>query len=195
MTSFDPLDVIDDSEEMDLDNTPTMPRPATRRAYTLPTPPPSSPMRQTELDAATKRVQLIRMKSDVSRVASDEMSKERSNPYKHLKSFLRLSAGTNSSVDQTIIGRESEKATLRKYLKGKAEKNAGLYVSGPPGTGKTALVTALGQELAAEGRQVVELGCMGLKVCEVWRRLGDALRCGKLETDVQAFLGRPGAKT
>ena len=194
ITSANPLDLIDD-ENMDVDKTPTKPRPATRRACTLPTPPPSSPLRDPELDVAAKRVQLIRMKSDVSSVASEDITREKTNPYKQLKAFLRLSAGTKSTVDQTIVGREQEKATLRAYLRGKAEKDVGMYICGPPGTGKTALVTAFGRELAAEGWQVVELGCMGLKIGDIWRRLGEAFGCGKSEGEVLAFVGRSDKRT
>ncbi len=181
-----------------MDKTPTKPRPSARRATTFPTPPPSSPMREAELDAAAKRIELIRMKSDVSSTSSRdsemELLREKSNPYKQLKAFLRLSAANNSPVDQRIIGREQEKATLRTYLKAQSGRDVGMYISGPPGTGKTALVTALGRGLASEGWQVAELGCMGLKIGDVWRRLGEALGCGKTESDVQASLSRSGTR-
>lgn len=181
---------------MDIDKTPTKPGVATRRAYTLPTPPPSSPTHEA-VEVAIERIHFIRMKSDVSSTASDEVDVKgkTTTPYKHLKSYLRLSAGSSSSVDQTIIGREQEKATLRSYLGNKKEKDGGIYVSGPPGTGKTALVTALGREMVREGWQVVELGCMGMKLGDVWRRLGEVLDCGRTESEVQAFLSRRGGKT
>ena len=179
---------------MDKDKTPTKPRPVTRRACTLPTPPPSSPFKAGDIESTMGRMGLIRMKTDLSNASKEDsdqdsdLSKAKLNPYKRLKSFLRLSTSTSSSVDQAIVGREHEKTLLRSYLTSRQSRGTGMYVSGPPGTGKTALVTALGHEMNDHGWQVVELGCMGLKVNDVWQRLGEALKSGKTETEIQADL-------
>lgn len=70
-----------------------------------------------------------------------------------------------------------------------------MYVSGPPGTGKTALVTSMGREVAKQGWKVVEVGCMGLKVADVWRRLGEGLGCTMSEEGVCSFMARQGKDT
>ena len=116
---------------------------------------------------------------------TDEPSEGRVlNPYKQLKSHLRLSTVAN----QTIVGREEESATLRAYLSDANSLDVGMYVSGPPGTGKTATVTSLGREMRRDGWNVVEMGCMGMRVADLWRRLGEQLECGKTERDVVSHL-------
>lgn len=63
-----------------------------------------------------------------------------------------------------------------------------MYVSGPPGTGKTALVTAMGRDMARQGWNVVEFGCTGLKPVDMWARLGERLECGPAEEAVKCRL-------
>jgi cell division control protein 6 len=188
---------------------------------TPPSSSPFAAYKQSEVDATAKRMELIRMQSASSTASTagsassssivvrkrsrsasapreeetppveDEEDTRHKNPYKQLKSFLRLSAAgstTDGGVSQDcIIGRDTEKAILRSYLSSQ-ERGVGMYVSGPPGTGKTALVTSLGRELQSQGWTVVELGFMGMKVMDVWKRLGEELSCGKTETDVRALL-------
>lgn len=51
----------------------------------------------------------------------------------------------HSSVTDTLPGREKELATLQEYMEDhlKTERSGSLYVSGPPGTGKTACLSKL----------------------------------------------------
>lgn len=209
ISSFDPIDSLYNDKEVD--RTPTRSRTAVRRYSTLPTPPPSSPFPSDELADTAERISLVRMTSDGSDASSQATTHDdalpsneeldiKQNPYKHLKSFLRLSATSRATdgattVDQTIVGRQHEKAALRNHLMLQADNNVGMYVSGPPGTGKTATVTAIGREMTRQGWQVVEIGCMGLKATDVWRVLGESLLCAKSEADVMDHLERKGAKT
>jgi cell division control protein 6 len=191
-TPFDPIDH---------DKTPTKRPISSRRTRTLPTPPSSSPLfnaDEIEVDSTAQRFGLVRMQSDTTEGDTDgcydtetdeDVPLKKKNPYKILKSFLRLSG------DQEVVGREEEKNALMEYLNKGNEEDVGVYISGPPGTGKTATVTSIGRGLRKQGWEVVELGCMGMKVGDVWKRLGEAMNCGKTEEAVRAHLSRPGIKT
>lgn len=163
-------------------------------ATAFPTPPPSSPfIRAEDVDATVERMGLVRMRSDATVDSSctevdtdtDEPSEGRVlNPYKRLKSHLRLSTAAN----QTIVGRKEEITALKAYLTDVNSHDVGMYVCGPPGTGKTATVTFLGREMKQDGWNTVEMGCMGLKVADLWRRLGEQLECGKTEREIVSHL-------
>lgn len=193
---------------MDLDRTPTKARPVPRRGVTLPTPPSSSPSLRSEVDATGRRMQLVRVdstlsiSSDATEVDADPdmavaggIPMKAKNAYKHLKSFLRLSSSTERSTSADVIGREDEKAVLRSYFSLRSAYDVGLYVSGPPGTGKTALVTAMGREMAMEGWNVVEVGCMGVNAGSIWALLAEQLGCERSEEGVQAAIARLGKNT
>jgi hypothetical protein len=163
-----------------------------------------------DVDAAAERMGLVRMKSDVTiehtagspfdtELASETETDgsyssptRQLNPYKQLKAHLRLSTTTAS---QTIVGREEEKSFLRTYLLSPTATDVGMYVSGPPGTGKTATVTLVSREMVSVGWEVVEMGCMGLKITDMWRKLGEQLGCGKTEREVQEYLEHTTTRT
>ncbi|KAK8180294.1 P-loop containing nucleoside triphosphate hydrolase protein [Phyllosticta capitalensis] len=73
---------------------------------------------------------------------------------------------TRGSQPGRLIGREEERKELREFVSKRAElKTSGcLYISGPPGTGKSALVNEVGQELEADGDvKRAYINCMSIK--------------------------------
>ncbi|CAK9786382.1 P-loop containing nucleoside triphosphate hydrolase protein [Cutaneotrichosporon oleaginosum] len=121
-------------------------------------------------------------------VPSETVKRSAPNAYRVLKHRLRLSPSPDDSANFAIVGRDHEKSVLGAYLSLVSTSDAGMYVSGPPGTGKTALTTAVGRELASQGWQVIEVSVMGLKAQDVWTRLGAELGCKGSEKDVTAHL-------
>jgi hypothetical protein len=99
------------------------------------------------------------------------------NAYKVLKTALRCSSAGSGSGG-LIVGREQEKLTIKAYLENGRIEGTGspraLYVSGPPGTGKTATVGSIADELKVEGWQTVSVNCMGMasgRRDDVWNRI------------------------
>lgn len=116
--------------------------------------------------------------------------RQHTDGYKALKAALKCSSSGNDESYSShtagvtaIVGREDEKSAIRQYLvSGKIPDEddveagrKGLYISGPPGTGKTATVTALIADNGSECR-LAFVNCMGLvgKKEEIWRRIADA---------------------
>lgn len=64
-----------------------------------------------------------------------------------------------------IIGREAERSQLTKFITGAIESGVGgcTYVSGPPGTGKSALVQEILQEFRETSAKVTTVNCVSLK--------------------------------
>lgn len=83
-----------------------------------------------------------------------------------------------------MAGREQENATIEAFMRGflgatqSTEDSSALYISGSPGTGKTALVNAvfgaLADQLKVQGVQILAVNCMALDgVDAVWQRLAE----------------------
>jgi hypothetical protein len=125
-------------------------------------------------------------------VATPNARRQYTDGYKALKAALKCSSSGNDGLgadrpdgSHTIIGREEEKALIQKYLltgvcdvtdeEKRDEGRRGLYISGPPGTGKTATVSALIAE-HGPGCKVAFVNCMGLvgRKEEIWFRIADA---------------------
>ncbi|RDW25298.1 P-loop containing nucleoside triphosphate hydrolase protein [Yarrowia lipolytica] len=81
--------------------------------------------------------------------------------------FSRGSKGHILAADQEMVGRQVEEATLLRYFEGRlqakySQPGAALYVSGPPGTGKTALLQRVMDKVfrGKEGIKVASINCM-----------------------------------
>ena len=76
-----------------------------------------------------------------------------------------------------IIGRETERNQLRNFISRALETKTGgcTYVSGPPGTGKSALVQEILQDFAGQSVKVATVNCVSLKsAAEVLANLHEA---------------------
>lgn len=86
----------------------------------------------------------------------------------HIKSmFSRGSKGHILASDNEMVGRQNEESTLLHYFEsrlqaGFEDPGAALYVSGPPGTGKTALLQRVMDKVfrGKEGIKVASINCM-----------------------------------
>lgn len=125
-------------------------------------------------------------------VATPNARRVYTDGYKALKAALKCSSSGNDGLGadrpdgaHTIIGREEEKALIQQYLTSgncdvaddetREGGRKGLYISGPPGTGKTATVSALIAGCASDSK-IAFVNCMGLvgKKEEIWSRIADA---------------------
>ena len=111
-------------------------------------------------------------------------------PIHLLPLHTRVRALLRSTCNNThipITGRESERETIINFIKPFIDATAmnhdklqsSMFISGPPGTGKTALVTSIIRELATEhpgDLRVISINCMALKTLDtLWERMIDEL--------------------
>lgn len=100
-----------------------------------------------------------------------------------VKAALRA---VSNNGDSTVAGRDTERAAITQFLQAFVAKDGmladgptTLFISGPPGTGKTALVNSINQELAKEHSDVgfIFVNCMTVKTIDtLWDRIIDELR-------------------
>lgn len=82
-----------------------------------------------------------------------------------LNPFARAKKSFHRSGSFKIVGRIEEKAAFTSfwYDSVAARQGAAIYISGNPGTGKTALVDELLAELRSDETSIIKLNCMMLK--------------------------------
>lgn len=93
----------------------------------------------------------------------------------HARARALLRATTTTDGEGALAGREDERATIRAFLDC---DNAGvLYISGAPGSGKTALVTSVLAAMPGEARhEALFVNCMALDGPDaLWARLLEEL--------------------
>ena len=93
-----------------------------------------------------------------------------------------------------LIGRDEERNELRSFIEKSIDTKSGrcMYVSGPPGTGKSALVNEIGYDVRqVEGVKTAYINCMSAKSSkDIYSKLAEELlgsNC-KLEHDAMAHL-------
>ncbi|XP_015191448.1 PREDICTED: cell division control protein 6 homolog [Polistes dominula] len=100
-------------------------------------------------------------------LSSDE-KKEKLNPKKlfGLDKYRNARKALHSSVSDNLPGRETELAKLQEFISEhlEDESSASLYVSGPPGTGKTACLSKIMQQPEFQSKfKVVYVNCTTMK--------------------------------
>lgn len=100
-----------------------------------------------------------------------------------MKALLRATCNDN---DSTVAGRETEREIISKFLQPfvcdeemQEDGPTALFISGSPGTGKTALVNSINRDLTKENADtaVVFVNCMTVKTLDVlWDRIIEELR-------------------
>ena len=93
-----------------------------------------------------------------------------------------FATSNSTSALMSTAGREAEKAVIESFLHGLDDDadvpESVLYISGSPGTGKTALVNSIISENidARSGLKVIFLNCMAIvDIDTLWRRLAEEL--------------------
>ncbi|XP_063739199.1 cell division control protein 6 homolog [Eleginops maclovinus] len=111
--------------------------------------------------------------------------------------FLSVKQALHTAVPERLLSRESERGAIRSFLQEKAlQKLPGsLYISGAPGTGKTACLNCVLQEMKAEmsSVQTVLVNCMSLRSSHaIFRLLAEKLKVPGGQSGLQKFLTAPG---
>ncbi|KAM4583838.1 cell division control protein 6 homolog [Odontesthes bonariensis] len=111
--------------------------------------------------------------------------------------FQTVKQALHTAIPERFLSRESEQASIRSFLEEKVlQHRAGsLYISGAPGTGKTACLNCVLQEMRAElsSVQTVTVNCMSLRSSHaIFPLLADKLKASGGQNGLQRFLMVPG---
>lgn len=113
--------------------------------------------------------------------------------------YQSVKQALHTAVPERLLSRETERATIVSFLKNHVveAKPSSLYISGAPGTGKTACLNCVLQEQKAllKGIQTVVINCMNLRSSHaIFPLLGEKLGVSKghSETRLAKFLTSSG---
>jgi cell division control protein 6 len=97
----------------------------------------------------------------------------------HVRARALLRATCDGQLE--IAGRDEERNVIREFAVSFANKDVSstLYISGSPGSGKTALVNSVLDSLDDSGVRVITVNCMALNsVDALWERLLEEVSAG-----------------
>lgn len=111
--------------------------------------------------------------------------------------FQGVKQALHTAVPERLLSREAERASIRSFLEEKVlqRRPSSLYISGAPGTGKTACFNCVLQEMKAElsSVQTVVVNCMSLRSSHaIFPLLADRLKASGGQKGLQTFLTAPG---
>uniref|UniRef100_A0A8D0D348 Cell division control protein n=1 Tax=Sander lucioperca TaxID=283035 RepID=A0A8D0D348_SANLU len=158
--------------------------------------PPSSPRRPVSPTAASSPRRHVTPAGRQARQNSEGKSPADSKRILFSR-FLSVKQALHTAVPERLLSRETERAAIRSFLEEKALQRlpGSLYISGAPGTGKTACLNCVLQEMKAELSpvQTVVVNCMSLRSSHaIFPLLADKLRAPGGQNGLQRFLTAPG---
>ncbi|XP_056264378.1 cell division control protein 6 homolog [Pseudoliparis swirei] len=111
--------------------------------------------------------------------------------------FLSVKRALHTAVPERLLARDAERDTIRSFLEETALRRlpGSLYISGAPGTGKTACLNRVLQDMEAQLAPVrtVLVNCMSLRSSHaVFPLLADKLKAPGGQNGLQSFLTAPG---
>uniref|UniRef100_A0A8D3BH17 Cell division control protein n=1 Tax=Scophthalmus maximus TaxID=52904 RepID=A0A8D3BH17_SCOMX len=111
--------------------------------------------------------------------------------------FQSVKRALHTAVPERLLSRDTERSAIRSFLEATAlrRRPGSLYISGAPGTGKTACLNCVLQEMEAElsSVQTLVVNCMSLRSSHaIFPLLADKLRASGGQSGVQRLLTAPG---
>uniref|UniRef100_A0A3B3C5Z2 Cell division cycle 6 homolog (S. cerevisiae) n=1 Tax=Oryzias melastigma TaxID=30732 RepID=A0A3B3C5Z2_ORYME len=143
--------------------------------------PPSSPPLQTRLPLSPRK------RTGEIRVVILNRSSSSDSRLQSVKRAL------HTAIPERLLSREAEQASIRRFLQEKVlqSRPGSLYISGAPGTGKTACLNCVLQEMKGElsGVQTVMVNCMSLRSSHaIFPLLASKLQASGGQSGLQRFL-------
>ncbi|XP_017297409.1 cell division control protein 6 homolog [Kryptolebias marmoratus] len=111
--------------------------------------------------------------------------------------FQSVKQVLHTAVPERLLSREAEQAYIRSFLQDKVlqHRPGSLYISGAPGSGKTACLNYVLQEMRTEmsSVQIIVVNCMSLRSSHaIFPLLADKLKAHSRQNGVQKQLTAPG---